>query len=388
MTVFSGVAMAAVVAILAGCSATRATVEYTPKPDHPYVIEKDLKVCVLKVDVTWKAYDQGRTQAENLMEFSYVGSLVGQGQGTSTGTYMVEHVNTAGEMWSNLVESQVREILAERAKAAGKRVVLVDRAHLAQAMKEHDLKAADIVEGDKVSDKAKMLGYDLLIVGKIDGTTSVETEVDKPIWTKVISVFAGPLADNPRQRIRRTMTVGGSIQAIDGATSEVLVTHALSHQSVTDKTSTPFIGGGGTRMSLVPEEQEIKDLLEIDARRFVGRMVPTPIKVDLMVNCSFGCSSDGVKALGVDNTAALACFKKALADKPDDCNAAFGVAVACELMHELGEAQKNYELALKLARRDPKFPRDESVIWEECSRRVKQRIEDGEPAVAVSQPAK
>jgi hypothetical protein len=371
----------------------QATVEYTPKPDHPFVIEKDLKVCVLKVDVNWRAYDETSTTAENLVVYNYIDSLGGKGQGTSTGKYKVEQVNAAGDMWSTMVGAQVTELLADRAKAAGKKIVLVDRSTLAQAMKEHDLKAADIVEGDKVSDKAKLLGYDLLIVGKIDGTTSVMAESDKPWWTKVLYFIpfantAAPLMDTPRQRIRRTMTAGGSLEAIDGVTGEILVTQSLSQQSVEDKESAPFIGGGGTRMSLVPEEQQIKELLEIEARRFVSRMVPTTMSIDLMVHGGlFGSSAKGVKALGIDNATALAFFKKAMADEPADWNAAFGAAVACEMMRDLSDAQKNYDLAVRLARRDPNFPHDDRIIWEKCAKRVKVRMEDGEPATATSQPA-
>ena len=214
--------------------------------------------------------------------------------------------------------------------------------------------------------------------------------LDSPFWTKILFFvpYVGPtLASQPRQRVRRTMTAGGKIEAIDGAKGEILFTHPISQQSVEDKESTPFIGGGGTPMSLVPEQQKIKDLLENELRWFVSRMVPTAVRIDLLVHGSSGSCSNGVNAMKTDNNAAaLAFFKKALAKEPGDYRAAFGAAVACELMHDLAGAQKNYESALSLANHDLDFPRDEQIVWEQCAKRVKQRIENGEPNSPAPSP--
>ncbi len=326
--------------------------QFTPPPDHPEVLAAateitPLKICVLKVDVKWVGPAQGG---------GYSGQTVWTYSSTD-GQFKIE-ANTASQaiasqslqLWENAIQSQISELLEERATALGKTIHLVSRNELDAYLRERDLKLADIVDGDSLSDKARLLDIDLYLLGDIDGQTTVRQAQKSSIWGKIAGFFLGGYFGHemgrPKRQVARTITFAGHLKAQDAKTAKVWLLHDITTQKIEDK-KPHFWEDDQDVIDLIPEEQVIKDKLDFQVHSFVGRMLPTPQNIRYTVRSSRNADSvEGVRwqELGND-TKALEAFERAIVTNPRDHRSLFGAGVACERMGELGKAATYYEQA-------------------------------------------
>lgn len=388
-----------------GCSLRRgnradcnARLVYESQPDHPEIFASatetaPLRVCILKVDVNWGAGGDEGDQAV-VWEYSYSDGLGELKTATVRFGPARAYSPGSGRLWENAIRSQLGELLQNQARAAGKAVQLVSRDELDAYLREKDLKLADVVEHDQLSEKAKLLDIDLYILGQISGHTVVRTRT-KSSPASVLGSFvpyaggASSALSRPKQEVTRTITIAGNLKAQDAKTGKLWLTHDITQQKIEDKK--PRLWEGDVYPEdLMPEEQQIKRLLDPEVRRFVGRMLPTPWYVDCTVRSSGNADSkEGVRSLELqEDESALAAFQAALAENPRDHRSAFGAGVACERLGRLREAKEYYRQAhLNSTRKD-----DPQGQYQMAYDRVQRRMErEGQPdgeSVSSASPTK
>lgn len=345
----------------AGCSERgQVMLEYTSQPDHPEVLasataSSSIRVCVAKVDVNWRAEDGASTRyaSQSTRTWRYSDFTGRSSQGTLQANMASEASSDRdGQLWANVVRSQIGALLAEQAEAANMSVMLVDRDRLKTYLDEQDLQMADIVQGDRLSEKARLLPVDLFIFGTIEGQTCVRTklETNPGLTLASFAPYGGSIAralNHPKRRVQRTITFSGSLAVHQTATGRILLSHAIAGQTIEDERALPW-QSDRTEMDLMPEAQLIRAKLDGEVRRFVGRLLPTTIETIYTVKSSSDENSrKGVRCLEKGaNEEALALFQAALVKDAGDHRSAFGAGVACERLGRRADAEAYYRRAV------------------------------------------
>ena len=134
---------------------------------------------------------------------------------------------------------------------------------------------------------------------------------------------------------------------MDATTGKEGESSVSQHQGTDETRVSPFFGSGKTEADLTPRDRIIGTLVERGAREFVGKLVPRVVRQRITLKSSShdDCEA-GVRLLRADMyEEALARFRAALADDPNDHRALFGAGVTCELMGRYDEALRYYRLA-------------------------------------------
>lgn len=381
-----------------GCSETkRVFVEYTTKPESVQALANvspgsPVRVCVAGINVNWRVDDPAAVRDSHESESTWTYSDCGPNAHrasqleSSTETEQMQ----GGQLWANAVRSRIAELLTRQAAAAGVQLELVDRDRLQTCLDEQDLELADIIQGNHLSENARLLPVDLFIFGTIEGQTVIRTKLETNSALNIarFSPYGGNIAQDlncPKQRIRRTVTFAGSLAVHETATGRVLVAHELVGQTIEDDRAKPW-ESDRTELDLMPEEQQVRQKLDGEVRRFVGRLLPTPMECLCTVRSSRSKeSTEAVRLLvqGMDEEA-LALFQAALNQDPDDHRSAFGAGVACERLGRLSEAERCYRLAIMNSRGKKDKKGDGESQYPVALQRVKDRLSQasGEPREA------
>lgn len=348
--------------IVAGCGGEtkRIFVEYTTQPEHVEALANasptsPVRVCVAKIDVNWRVDDPAavRNSQESECTWTYSDFCGRTAQGTmqTESSTEIERVR-GGQLWANAVRSRIAELLTRQATATGVSLELVDRDRLKTCLDEKDLELADIIQGNHLSERARLLPVDLFIFGTIEGQTVIRTKMEtNPALTIAgFSPYGGSIARSlncPKQRIQRTVTFAGNLAVHETATGRILVSHELIGQTIEDDRAKPW-ESDRTELDLMPEVDRIRQKLEGEVRLFVGRLLPTSIELLYTVKSSRSKASKAAiqhLALGADEEA-LALFRAAMNESPGDHRSAFGAGVACERLGRLSEAEGYYRQAV------------------------------------------
>ena len=109
----------------------------------------------------------------------------------------------------------------------------------------------------------------------------------------------------------------------------------------------PFFGSSKTEADMTPRDQVIGEIVDAELQKFLVKFVPTEITAQVTVKAgAHEMSEAGVRALRIDDyETALANFKAAIAEEPDDHKSCFGAGVCCEKLGNADDAAKYYKMA-------------------------------------------
>lgn len=256
--------------------------------------------------------------------------------------------------WSELAAGLITDLL-QRAADRGYPIRVADRQSVKQILAEKDMALAGIVEGNAAVTAARLLGVDALIGSDI--LIKVEKHRGKERTISALDVIAwshgggGSIRTEEVEKVARNITVQCKFKMVDAGTGETIFYQAGDPVRKTDRTApSPLFGSSRTEADMPMRDQIIGELIEREARRFVSRFAPTDMREVITVRSSGNRDCQrGVRFLeSGDDEEALAAFRRALQENPEDAWAAFGAGVACERLGRLEEAGEYYSRAVSL----------------------------------------
>lgn len=261
--------------------------------------------------------------------------------------------------WSELAANMIQDHLHRAATKYGAPIHLADRKHLRDTMAEQDLAAAGVTR----SSTAGRGGQVTDVQGIIESEINVKVETHHGTDTTVAGLnLAGgggrhhgwgavDVQTREVQTTTRNMTVQTSFRLVDAVSNRNLATHSPAPYSQSDRTKVdPLFGSGKTEADMTPRDEVISGAVRQGVVEFVSQLVPTEVHLELAVESSGNPNcTEGVRALrGEAYERALAAFKAALAEDPNDHRAAFGAGAACEALRRHDEAQQYYRQAYSI----------------------------------------
>ena len=260
--------------------------------------------------------------------------------------------------WAVMAADMVQNGLQQAAEKYNVPLKLVDREHLKLAVEEKDLADAGITDsGDKVG-SAKIQGAAAIITSKV--TIKIDKQKGKGRTITDLGGWGTSYGGGGRvhteevERETRNITVQCQFQLKDAGTNEIIVPYSgpVMQESSKSRTS-PFFGRSKTEADMTPRDKVIGEIVDRQIREFLVKFIPTEIVAQAVVKPGkHEMSVAGVRAQVIDDyETALASFKQALAEDPDDHRSLFGAGVAAEKLKKYDEALKYYKQAQSL---DPK----------------------------------
>ncbi len=302
-----------------------------------------------------------------MVEVSYVlNPSVGLPEGMSSVAIMDAQVNeVTDKKWSELAANYIQHLIQESKEKYGTELEVVDRKHTGTVMKEHDMAAAGLSDAPQTMAMAKLLNVQGMIMTEIN--VKVETHKGKGRTISSLGAWGhgghgwggggGRVGSEEAETVSRNITVQTDFKLVDTANSKNWTTHSPKPYRASDKTKvSPFFGSSKTEATLTPRDEIIGAAVETGARQFVSKLIPCAVRYEVEVKSSSqeNCVQ-GVKYLRGDMfTEALGQFKLALADDPEDHQAAFAAGVCCEAMSNFDKALNYYKRAL-VAKNVPEY---------------------------------
>ncbi|GMU20407.1 MAG: hypothetical protein AMXMBFR13_05040 [Phycisphaerae bacterium] len=359
-------------------------IEYVSQPEKAELLQTDpqnpIRICVSKVDVASRVESNDERMGVQTWTFKYAWGLDQAPMNTvAMSLVSTDDQQKYAKQWENLVRARLGAKLKDGAEAQGRFVTMVDRDALGVLVNEKDLKNSGIVEEDKDTAQVRQLGVDMFVFGDVEVGTHYDITYKSDMGAKIFNwlPYMPNIADeSPKQHIRRTMTFAGNLRAVDAKSGEVSVCQAFSAQEFQDKKPWPLVGTSRTRADLIPEDAVVKNFLEKEVDRFVGRLVPVHFRETVLVESSSSESCRrGVELLSSDGEEALASLTAALAENPSDHEAAFAAGVALERLNRLSEASAKYQLAKDLSGAEEKDVKGHKGRYVAAVKRVSERLE-------------
>lgn len=257
--------------------------------------------------------------------------------------------------WSELAANGIQDMVQEANEKYGTNLRVADRKHTASVMQESDMAAAGLTASKNPGKVAQVLNVQGLIMAEIN--VKVEKHEGKGRTIDAMSLFGGgghgyghgggSVRTTEVDKESRHITVQTDFKLVDAATSENWVTHTSTY-SQTDKTKvSPFFGSAKTEEAMTPRDEIIGAAVENGARQFLSKLVPCSVWYEVEVKSSDNenCAKGVALLRGDMAEEALEQFKSALAENPDDHQAAFAAGVACEKTGKYAEALDYYKRA-------------------------------------------
>jgi tetratricopeptide (TPR) repeat protein len=266
------------------------------------------------------------------------------------------------QKWATMTADLIQYYLEQASEKNNVPIKLVDREHLAKTMGEKDLAAAGVTDNNDEMAAAKVEGAKAILTSKV--TIKIDKQVGKKRTIDAVGVIAGAWGGGGAvdteevDEEARNITVQSQFQLKDAATNEIIISHnSRPEQSYSKTKSSAFFGSSKTEADMTPRDKVIGDIIEKQAQIFLGKFVPMHISQTVEVtHSSHESSKAGVNALVVDDwDEALAKFKMAISESPDDHESLFGAGVCCEKLNRMDEARKYYKRAQSLDTEEPKY---------------------------------
>ena len=270
------------------------------------------------------------------------------------------------QKWATMTADLIQYYLEQASEKNNIPIKLVDREHLAKTMGEKDLASAGVTDNSDEMAAAKVEGAKAILTSKV--TIKIDKQVGKKRTIDAVGVIGGAWrgggfggGDVDTEQVdeeARSITVQSQFQLKDAATNEIIVSHNSRPEQSFDKTkASAFFGSSKTEADMTPRDKVIGEIIERQAQTFLGKFVPMHISQTVEVTHSSNeCSKAGVGALVVDDwDEALAKFKLAISESPDDHESLFGAGVCCEKLNRPDEARKYYKRAQSLDTEEPKY---------------------------------
>ena len=312
-----------------------------------YLVGALLCVCILTGCASERAY----------VEFSYVVEPSrGLPPGMETVTIVPAKVGANTDpKWSDLCVTVMQSLVNESRNSFGTPVEVSDRRDTQATFDEADLAAAGMSTA-RGGSGGQIMAAQGAILSNIN--VKVEKHVGKQRTLSGLSLWGGggrgyghgggDFRTEEVETVTRNMTVQTEFKLLDTGNNKVWEHYSPKTFRATDRTkASPIFGSSQTEAELEPGDAIIGTLVEKGARDFISRLMPCRIDVEAEVvssgnkNCVQGVKLLRAEAYGE----AVSNFKAALADNPDDHQAAFGAGVACEASKRYDEALKFYNRA-------------------------------------------
>ncbi len=369
--------LASLLAAAAGCSRHTAFVQlrYTPPPQYPDIFAApgvSYNIAVARVDVDWHIRYRGRRPSD---------------QGTLARYQANSESNRSdnARLWDDRLRAQLRTMLADAARRQGAQLIIVDREHLDERLREKDLRVIDLVPGNPRDWRGRELGIHAFVYATLNIDTVYETQRKQSAVMNILKhtpVLGHYVPADPKDQVRRTMTLTGEIQLVDGATGRIWATYPVHEQWVEVRKSRL---SDQTLIDLAPEEEQIAGALDRVARGFVGLFFPVEQRLTLRIESSRNKQArTGLRLLQAGEPAdALRYFELALQQSPEDHRALFAAGIACEALGRFQQALRYYKQAVAFCGKTAARIDDPEYQYALAVRRVKSRLDSGVPLARV-----
>ncbi|HEY3245729.1 MAG TPA: tetratricopeptide repeat protein [Phycisphaerae bacterium] len=286
--------------------------------------------------------------------------------GITTVAILDSKVNEATDKkWSEMAANYIQHLVQESNDKYGSNLRVADRKQTSLLTSESDLAAAGIVDSPKAGQIAKQLAVQGFILSEIN--VKVDTQQGKQRTISAMDVFGagghgwggggGGVNTTEAETATRNILVQTDFKLVDATTGKNWDTYSPPAYRKTDKTkASPFFGSSRTEAEMTPRDEVIAAAVEQGARQFISRFVPCEVSMEFTVESSKSesCKRGVAYLRGGDYEQALANFKAALAENPNDDRASYGAGVASEAMGDFEQALKYYQQAA-IAKGDPRY---------------------------------
>lgn len=262
---------------------------------------------------------------------------------------------TTDPKWSELSTTVLASLINESRGKFGTDVTVTERRDTKPVFDEADLAAAGMAS-KKGGKPGELIGADGYVLSNIN--VKVEKHVGKQRTLSGLDIagFGGHRSGGGRvnaeteevETVTRNMTVQTEFKLVDATNGRVWEHFSPKTFRATDRTkASPIFGSSQTEAALTPQDQIVGSLVERGAREFVSQLMPCRIDVETEVTSSGNANcAEGVRQLRAEQyLEALTAFKAALAENPNDHQAAYGAGVASEAMGRHDAALTYYKQA-------------------------------------------
>lgn len=330
----------------------RAVVPLTVRSEDPGLLYDGVRLNVALAEVVWKVhFNSGPGEQVLTWRYTRTGGFAPVSVERTT---RIEFDRRSAELWITRARALLVSRLQQAARAAGVRLIVVDRRHLPRRLGERDLGTVGIVNDGPRPARSQELPIDGHIYARIDVDVKLETGSRTTIQGIHFGYipcgwhFYGHVHTGRRQKIRRTITFAAEFTLEDARTGRIWASHAASWQPIDTRKPGLLFGSDKHPIDFdQPDEALILAFIDHEVPNFIARLLPVTrtIEVEVISSKNDDCRR-GVRLLAAgDYAAARQAFLAAIADERDDDRAWFGLGVAAEALGDRHEAARCYAQA-------------------------------------------
>lgn len=262
---------------------------------------------------------------------------------------------TTDPKWSEMCVTVVQSLINESHSKFGTDVTVTERRDTKPVFDEADMAAAGI-SNKQGGSGGQLIGADGYLLSNINVKVEKHTGKQRTLSGLDLAGFGGRGWGGGRvnaeteevETVTRNMTVQTEFKLVDASNGRVWEHYSPKTFRATERTkASPIFGSSQTEAELTPQDKIIATLVEQGAREFVSVLMPVRIDVDAEVVASGNANcAQGVRQLRAeDYLGAVTAFKQAMAESPNDHQAAYGAGVASEALGRYDVALKYYQQA-------------------------------------------
>lgn len=248
--------------------------------------------------------------------------------------------NSSDSGWGSVAADKLGDML-DCCNREFKRYELVDRGNLAKIIGEQDIRVATNADAGKVG---KIADVHAVIYGKI--VVKHSDEMAQKMQFHLLS-----FSFVPKYYTKRYVYVSVNLTMTDVNTSMALLTRTPWREFDSDKDNEGLKSVlGFSSDTPEPVAQTVNKMLDFCIQEFVQQISPYRLRVQDCLEIGKGKLVERGNALAShrEYAEALDCFRKALAETPDDDGAAFNAGLMCEATGDMSKADEYYTNAFDL----------------------------------------
>ncbi len=262
---------------------------------------------------------------------------------------------TTDPKWSEMCVTVLGSLINESRSSFGTEITVTERRDTKPVFNEADLAAAGM-SNRQGGNPGQLIGAEGYLLSNINVKVEKHVGKQRTLSGLDLSGFGGRgwgggsvnAETEEVETVTRNLTVQTEFKLIDASNGRVWEHFSPRTYRSTDRTkASPIFGSSQTEAELTPTDRIIATLVERGAREFVSVLMPVRIEVEAEVVSSGNANcAQGVRQLRAeDYLGAIESFKLAMAESPNDHQAAYGAGVASEAMGRGDAALKYYNQA-------------------------------------------
>ncbi|MEE8169860.1 MAG: hypothetical protein V3T70_04865 [Phycisphaerae bacterium] len=275
--------------------------------------------------------------------------------------------------WATIAADMMERMVRDAADNYGSNLAVSKRRDTTRVLAEQDMKAAGLVDAGTAARTAKLLDVQALITSKLNVRVEVKkskkTTFDLAHLAGGRGFGSGSIRSREADQIARNITVQCKFSMLDAATGEALFEYAPKpFRKMDSKKPSPIFGRSAGEADLDPVDMYIGELVEKGVRDFVGMFIPCEVEQTYELESSrHEESSRGVRLLRADDfEGAMAAFRLAMAEDPDDHATMFCMGVTSEMTDNWDQALGFYRKAAAMSHVDD----DELAMYLDAKNRL------------------